>query len=68
MNKIKAELTDLGGGIIVDITIKDGELDKKVKLPFGLSGPELYEITMTKEVIQDFVDLINRMDSKNEQT
>ena len=53
---------DTGTGVIVEVTFKDGGLEKKVKLPFSLCGPEMFAITLTKEAIYDLVDLINRMD------
>ena len=64
---MKVELEDIGGGMFLHVTYKDGELEKKVKLAFSLAPGDMYELKCTRELLEDFTDLINRMD-KNEQT
>jgi hypothetical protein len=62
---MKAELEDIGGGMFLHVTYKDGELEKKVKLAFSLVPGDQFELKCTREALEDLTDLLNRMD-KNE--
>jgi hypothetical protein len=53
---MKATVTDIGGGMIVDVTYND---NKKIKLPFSLCSGDMFEIKLSREALLDLVNLIN---------
>jgi hypothetical protein len=57
---MKAELKDFGGGMQLDIHYKDNGLDKKVKLMFGLTHGDQFLLTLSREVLEDLVGLMNK--------